>query len=607
MSKCVGVGFLIVLLATSRAGAVLPADRSPSGNSSIPWQGLAGVPGGIPKRTQIFVNVATTTNPKYKCPPGGLDISGALQNAMADCPPGQVVYIPSGVYHLSNEVRLTSQSYWTLRGEGPGKTIIRSFGNRAFNLGNVPWITQWPPTTPVMSGASRGSSSITVQSSANLKVGQLMWIEQPNDGSNVFNYGIASGTPLGNTEDRKVDGTHVFSARALVTQIVGNTVNFNPPLAVDFGLAPQVTGFNGMQGPFMSGIEDITLIGAVTGQGISVTAGYGFWLKNIELTGWGSFGIWLNWGTTASEVRQCYIHEPNAYEHNRGYAMQLDNVNNCLIEDNIFYRCGTGIIMQGCSSGNVIAYNLFFQPLNHLATEAQVQSLYGNHTPFPVMNLWEGNYASGFLADFYYGPSALQTLFRNNLHCADPDTKERRIAVSFDSHQWSNSVIANILGSTGTNSPLYASLPGKTITWQNNSPLSWTYDPGTRIFPYTENVILRLGYPFGGNNTSSGADAFKTNLMNIDLLVRSNTLIHANFDYATKKVNYDPAIPDQTPPPSLYLASKPEWFSSAVWPPFDPNRPGEASITSIPAGVRFVRGTNLSNTVPPPSSLRVKK
>jgi hypothetical protein len=46
-----------------------------------------------------------------------------------------------------------------------------------------------------------------------------------------------------------------------------------------------------------------------------------------------------------------------------------------------------------------------------------------------------------------------------------------------------------------------------------------------------------------------------------------------------------------TLPQSLYLATKPAWFGTLVWPPFDPTAPN-VSYDAIPAGYRYVHGVD---------------
>ena len=585
-----------VLLGLSNASAVVvSSDRLAN------WMGNAGVPGGIPNRTTIFVNVATTTVTKYKCfGDGATDNLTALQNALNDCPAGQVVYVPAGNYRLNGQIRIYTKSNWTLRGDGPGKTIIAGGAGSLFAIGQSPWLSEWPAATAIVSGATNGSTSITVASTANIQNGKLMFLEQDNDGTVVFGFGSGgSGSATYNSDDRMQNNTAVFNHRVLVTNISGNSVSFIPPLPFDFNpaLNPRAVGFGSIVGPQSVGLEDFTCIGSGTGQGVWFQGTFGSWLKNVELSGWGTFGFKFDYVACMSIV-DCYIHEPSTYTWSRGYPLQFDMGNNCLVQNNIFYKYQDGLLMQGGSSANVIAYNLFFRSYDgYLGTETMLASLYGNHTPYPQFNLWEGNYGNGVQLDFYYGPSRTATFLRNYLTGADPDITTARVVMKLDAHQWSNNVVGNILGSSGTSPTLYAALPQQTMTWVQKTPLSWTYDSGTANFSYAQPTILRLGYPFSGNNSSAGAvNAPSTSQLNfIDLSVKSNTLIHGNWDAAGNSVRWDANLADHTIPNSYYLASKPAWFGNLNWPPFD-SANGSAmtlmNLTNLPAGYRFIYGTN---------------
>jgi hypothetical protein len=575
-------------------GVIITPDRLPANGS---WQGIAGVPGGIPDRTNIFVNVLTTTNVYYQCVADGTtDNLTPIVNAINDCPSNEVVYLPSGTYYVSGPIRIETGGYFTLRGDGIGKTIITGGdGNGLLSFGNPPYGNNgvaaggWASATPITAGATKGSTSITVASTASLAVGQMMWLEQTNDGIVAFGYG-ANG--LMNNDDRLRDNTHVVNCRAMVTKIRGNIVFFTPALTFDFNnnLSPQAVGF----GPTTiqwAGIEDMTLQGSTNGPGVYWDGAYACWMKDVELTAWGTFGFWLQWAANM-EVRECYIHEPFDYYRSYGYPMQFDAVNNSLIEDNIFWHYQAGLFIQGGCSGNVIGYNCFFQQYDVYPQGVQFMlgSLYG-HTPYPQCNLWEGNYANEFKMDFYYGPSDTSTVLRNYLTGTDPDITQNRICVSLDAHQWSNNVVGNILGLVGSNAPLYVALPDTNIVWANTAPLTWLYDPGTENFPYdVSNVIYRLGYPQSGNNYSDGIyyDGGTNDLGGIDARVRSSTIIHGNWDSASQSITWSPNISDTNIPNSYYLSGKPSWWGNTPWPPFDPNNPTAASITNIPAGYRFV-------------------
>ena len=583
---------LLSMIGNLSYGVIAPADRQTT------WQGNVGVPGGIPNRTTIFVNLQTTSNSRYKCAANGsTDDSAAIVNAINDCPSGQVVYAPAGTYFCPSGIRIYNKSGWTLRGAGPGNTIFTGGGSALFNIGNSPWLSSWPAATAITGGANKGATSITVASTANLKVNEIAWIEEPNDGNAVFGFGLGGGTGAVNADDRMHNNAAVKNTRVMVTAISGSTVTFNPPLAYDFNVAggARIAGYGGQVGPTFAGLEDLTANGSPSGEGIAYQSCYGCWFKNVELKGYSTFGFEFGW-SACCEIRHCYVHEPADYNWSHGYAIQYDCANNFLAEDNIIWKNETGFIIQGGSGGNVFGYNFMFQVYNvYGGLQHQGESLYSNHTPYPTMNLWEGNCGSGFQEDFYYGPSSRTTLLRNYLHCADPDITDSRVAVSIDSHQWSNSVVGNVLGSSGTHATIHAALPNINISWANQTPQNnWVYDPGTSAFSYGQNVIYRLGYPFSGNTSSGGASADGTtnNLNFIDLLVRTNTIIHGNYDAAHKAIVWDPTISDHNIPNSYYLAGKPSWFGNLPWPPYDPANPSSCDLTNIPAGYRFIYGVD---------------
>ena len=568
------------------------------------WAGNAGVPGGIPNRTTIFVNVVTTTVTKYKCfGDGATDNVAAIQNAINDCPSGQVVYVPAGTYRVGGQIRIYAKSNWTLRGDGPGKTIFSGGSGSLFAIGQSPWLSEWSAATAITGGATNGSTRITVATAANIQNGNLMFLEQDNDGTTVFGFGSGGyGSATYNADDRLHDNSACFNHRVMVTNISGNSVSFMPPLPFDFtpSLNPRAVGFGSVVGPQYVGLEDFSCVGSSAGQGVWFQGTFGSWLKNIELSGWGTFGFKFDYVASMSIV-DCYIHEPATFNWSRGYPLQFDMANNCLVQNNIFYKYQDGLMMQGGSSANVMAYNLFFREYDgYLGTEIMLASLYGNHTPYPQFNLWEGNYANAVQLDFYYGPSRTATFLRNYLTGADPDITTARVVMKLDSHQWSNNVVGNILGSSGTSPALYAALPKETFNWVQKTPVTWTYDSGTANFSYAQPTIFRLGYPFSGNNSSVGTATPPTSsqLDYIDLSVKSNTLIHGNWDAAGNAVRWDANIADHAIPTSYYLSAKPAWFGNLNWPPFDSVNGSVLTLmnlTNLPAGYRFVYGVN-----PPP-------
>src|SRR5439155_8194562 len=89
-------------------GAYAEAQTVISPSRMIDWSN-AGVPGGIPTRATICATLnagATATS---------------INNAIAACPSGQVVFLNAGTYNLSTGIIFNAKNNVTLRGAGPNQ------------------------------------------------------------------------------------------------------------------------------------------------------------------------------------------------------------------------------------------------------------------------------------------------------------------------------------------------------------------------------------------------------------------------------------------------------------------------------------------------------
>lgn len=75
---------------------------------------------------------------------------------------------------------------------------------------------------------------------------------------------------------------------------------------------------------------------------------------------------------------------------------------------------------------------------------------------------------------------------------------------------------------------------------------------------------------------------------------------HGNYDYKNNLIIWDPSITDHNIPVSYFRSTKPEYFCSLQWPPFDPSSPpgeiNDVNISRIPAGYRFIYGHDPCST-----------
>ncbi len=136
--------------------------------------------GGIPTRTTLCATVA----------PSGGDDSGAIQHAIDACPIGQVVSLTAGTFKIAEGKFLLIAKAITLRGAGPGVTILNRPGGAV--LGSYqpgkspsPVIVLGPQrynnnTTATLLTAdfTRGQTSVQVTSAAGYSVGDIVLIDE---------------------------------------------------------------------------------------------------------------------------------------------------------------------------------------------------------------------------------------------------------------------------------------------------------------------------------------------------------------------------------------------------------------------------------------------
>jgi hypothetical protein len=550
---------LSVLCAWPSSAEIIPANRS------APWQGNVGVPGGIPARTTIYKNIVTDLGAD---PTGAQDCAPIMQRAINSCPPGQVVYIPAGIFKLDSRVYTVFKQNFTLRGAGAGVTIIKSNASNGYFLFGS---QQWPPPStyiPIIAGATTGSNTITVSDTSAFSVDQPMSIAPAPLPVWAHNLG---GFP---------DSSHTMRITFKVRSKTSTTVTFDPPCPFDFsGMNPQARPFKGpADGQYFVqgvGVEDLTMdmSNSTTFCAIEFEQAWGCWIKGVEVNG--AYSRQMRFGTLVrGEIRECYTHDTQGSGPNHeGIDFDGDCCWN-LVEDNICNKGGASPIQFGDSTGanscNVVAYNYVVN------TDLGFWDISFNHNPHDMLNLAEGNVIDNFKDDGYFGSSSHNTLFRN------------RIAGQISLKHFSNyyNIAGNVLGTTGV--PAYE----------------------TEQVNYNFITIYELGFPNIGNHFYAGITEatdppnyhlFRNVLSDpdnqkLDRNVKATILRHGNFDYFNNSTIWDPAIPDHTIPASLYLIGKPSWWGLLPWPAIGSDL--NPMVSQIPAEYRFVNG----RPTPPPTS-----
>ena len=522
----------------------LPADRM------INWT-AAGVPGGIKTRTTTHAVTGLHGDDTN-------DDRATIQAAINSCPAGEVVLLPAGTFRLSSALTITTPI--TLRGQGPTTTILKGYstGNPSvIRLGSDSAYSFSATGVSIISGYTKGSTSIVVSSASGFTNGHLMLIDQLNDGTLVTDVGSGGSA----TWVDRANGTRALRQLVKITGISGTTVNFSPALFYTFtaGLSPQAscisTSIPALAADGGSiGVENLTIQDAAGNSGsprwsVSAKVITNSWLYKVYLKN--SFsGHIITMHTLQSTFKMCYVDGAYQISPSHGYGFEIgDGTCSCLLEDNIVYKTSAEYMIENGAAGNVIAYNYGETVGLDSNPTAELPVLQPAHGAHPYYNLFEGNNVTNFTADNFWGTSSHNTVFRNFIPAYYPSMTSEVFAIYIDTQQNYYSVIGNVLGTAG-----------KGFVYEKIYPTSASS---------SDFLIYLLGYSEG---SGGGTDTATT------------ILRHANYDVVNNGVIYN-GSDIHALPNSLYLASKPSWFGSLAWPAIGPDISGY--VTDIPAKWRW--------------------
>ena len=563
--RSAGCGIAIVWgVSAAWATYSLPTSRS------VQWQGNVGVSGDIPVRTTVCATVSATGVANTD--------TNNINNAITACPNGQVVRLNPGTFAINAQIAIKKPI--TLRGAGMGRTILQGVTPIAnsFLLIKKDGSSSNSNQYDITDGLTKGSTRIKT-SSINWYVNSFIKINQVNE---VNDTPPVTDVGTGGTCDGCGDPSRSLGQLAKVTAVNSSTreTDFEIPLYWNYnsGRAPRAgIVYEVLEN---AGVESLTINNTASGSSTqrdnygTVTLWYAAnsWLLDVEVIGSHRTGVRLN-GTYRTTVRGCKIHDKStsASLAEGVYGIFLNPYASAnLIENNQVYNLTTGLMMNGQTSGNVIAYNYIRDLAGTVESGNQNynMSVAGAHGAHPIMNLFEGNYGIGRLrADDVWGSSSHQVYFRNRQTISDKSYL--RINVDLQKQQQFYSLVGNVLGTLGV---------------ESNYQLQGTdHQLGTT-------AIYRFGYQSDGDVLASDNDAqvYATTLRHSNWdAVNNSTILNDNFDTTLDSTDTDLAD-------SLYLPAKPRWMGASVnWPPIGPDQ-----TPMYPTAPAVGTGTPFSSVVP---------
>jgi len=423
-----------------------------------------------------------------------------------------------------------------------------------------------------LSTLTKGSTVLTVGSTASLTAGQVVAVDQLNDTSIVNVNGFSGGENAG----RCGGPSYGFSCntRAQLEMVQIQSVDSSTQITIkapglsrnlSSGLIPQV--FYWTNGPSYNGVENLT-VNTSNDFAVSFPFCNFCWTKNISVISSAVRGsIYFLWAYRG-EARDSYVQQSNAPGAPTQYGIECDTCSLGKIENDIIFGV-TAPLMLETSYGMVVGYNYILN-----TSSGNQFSGVTSHRAHDFFDLVEGNTGANLSWDFIWGGGSQHTSFRNRFSGYDPNKTNYRIATQVSAwHRYTNAV-ANVLGDPTFHTQYETAPTGAcsddavyVIGIQNNCG---TGQSGADTTTYSS--LMRWG--------NWDAVTWKANGNTAGIRYCTGSGAGNPSCTASETASSDPrfpglASPSNTFPASFYLSGKPAWFTTPwgtpSWPPIGPD------------------------------------
>ena len=518
---------------------------------AIDWS-TAGVPGGIPARNVICVTLGT---PGQAASFVQSTTVAQINSALSSCPNSQVVLLNPGTYNTAGG-NITIPSNVTLRGSGPTETIINTTGSSSgaivsFGNGGGPNAGM---NTSITGGTSKGSKSITVANSSGISVGMLMTLSQSD-----LSYMSESGdNGLCGWCNGGIGGDSGQTVQ--VTSVSGTTIGISDALYIGYTNSPVAFPYNA--GCTSAGLEDLKISAQNVGYNpnINMIAARNSWVKNVESDFAAGAHMHVDW-SLHNTIRDSFFHD--GYSHGPGTEDDQLRISYktsaVLVENNIFWRTHTSLILEWGASGNVVAYN--YSTGNYDNNSGWLlEDMSFNHGAHSLMNLYEGNISTHFQIDSTWGTESHATLFRTlstGSNKTIPPANVRGALQNGAATQQTGNTEAYSMDWTSQYSNMVGVIAGSDYAINSAGYASIAKAPASGGGGPTCVVV---GYQSGSGSSQSPNNT------------NSTMLYQGVYNCSSGTFQWDNGV--QALPASFYLSAKPSWWGTGAWPPIGPDVTG---------------------------------
>jgi len=422
---------------------------------------------------------------------GNTNDSPAVQQAIDELSgnPG-ILFFPAGTYLLTQPI--IAYSGLIIKGEGSDLSYLKFYLSSDSQNGIQVSAGQSEAFQSVISGYTKGSSTLELASTSGLETGDFMEMREDNGDWDVV--------PISWAE-------HSVGQILQITAINGNQISLNHELRIDYeaSLNPQIRKIEPIQQVKIENLKIERLDEPSTGGGKNIYFGYAIncQVSGVESSKSQGSHIYI---TASSNILVFgnYIHDAFLYDGTatRGYGLTLNmHTGEVLVENNIFRNLRHAMMVKTGANGNVFTYNYArephrSEPISNYSGDISV------HGHYAYANLFEENICQNIFIDHYWGPGGpLNTFFRNRTELYGIimtsssllETQEQ----NFVGNEISNSFPYGFFSLTGSNHFEYGNNDGGSAIptgTTNLDDISYYYS-GRPWFVGTSLPFPAIGYP----------------------------------------------------------------------------------------------------------------
>jgi hypothetical protein len=562
----------------------------------------AGVPGGIPSGSwdRCGAPIAAYGSSADPAPPTAID------EAIAACPAHHYVQLGPGTFYLTTGITWGAKSDVALRGLGADRTFIvfnqyhYCQGPTDICIGSADLNVSGKPTNTAnwTAGYARGTTTITLDKTPNLKVGWLLILDQKDDTSDNGNFYVCSddaNNPPCSLQDNLDNGQRAHRNETQIVKVTacgtatqfgeacnGGKVTITPGLYADNWSGAKAPGAWWATKPvFYDGVENLSLdhTYSIIADGIEIANCYGCWVSGVRSLDSAKAHVELQESAHVT-VQNSYFYLTQ-HAASQSYGVETLNDADVLIVNNIMQYIVGPWMINGACPGCVVSYNYATNDYYTLSP-GYVLSATSQHTAGIYDLLYEGNIGPTTGADNFHGTHDFVTLFRNYFLGYEPSCWKsgnypdaelgpclhNLIPVEIRAYGRYFNLVGNVLGQPGVQTG-YTSGENPIYLLDRGSTQGQITVGGD---PLVTKTLLRWGnwdaVTKGVRWCGTSADTGWSTICGGTPEVPAGLSMYAN----KAPTRGDTAAGQGALPASFYLASRPSWWSAAKpWPMIGPD------------------------------------